>query len=75
MLRMADEDVVTGKERDRLELGFEPGQGHDAEIDLMGTDGLNRLGRRGIAHDHVNPRMTGTVMLEQRWQTIARRSI
>ncbi len=75
MLRMADEDVVTGKERDRLELGFEPGKGDDAKIDLMGTDRLNRLGRRGIAHDHVNPRMTGTVMLEQRRQTIARRSI
>src|SRR5437870_1439415 len=75
MLRRADEDVVAGKERDRLELGCEPGKGHNAEIDLMGTDGLNRLGRRGIAHDHVNPRMTGTVVLEQRRQAIARRGI
>src|SRR5215467_10736094 len=45
MLRMADEDVVAGKEWDRLELGFETDQGHDTEIDLMGTHCLNRLGR------------------------------
>jgi hypothetical protein len=58
--------------RDRFDLGFEPGKSHDAEVDLMGTDCFNGLGRRGIAHDHVNARMMGTVTLEQRRQAIAR---